>query len=206
LKRAETGYPADVTDPQADAEAVDAQPVDPPRVGDSRADNRAPTGGPPVRRVAGGPPVRRVAAPTPGSGRRLVIFAIVGVVLALAAGGFYIYRVATAPERATPETVVEQFLDAVFVQNNADQLAPLLCSTWQPQRAMTWVTSQVDPRARMSWDEIVVVQADRERANVLVELGYQFPGDAQPSAHRQWRFRLFDENGWRVCDARPFTG
>ena len=146
------------------------------------------------------------ARPSRRHGRSLVAFAIVGVVLALTAGGFYIYRVATAPDRAAPEAIVEQFLEAVFVQNNSDQLAPLLCSTWEPRRAMTWVTSQVDPRARMSWAEIVVVQADRERVNVLAELGYQFPGDAQPSAHRQWRFRLFNEDGWRVCDARPFTG
>ncbi len=194
-----------MNDPQSDAEAIDAPPADaapadaaPAEVTRRDEIRRAPA---PVQR---GP---RTAPRGPGrrDGRSLAIFAIVGVVLALAAGGFYIYRVATAPDSATPETVVEQFLEAVFVQNSTDQLAPLLCSTWERQRAMTWVTSQVDPRARMSWGEIVVVQADRERVNVLAELGYQFPGDAQPSAHRQWRFRLFNEDGWRVCDARPFT-
>jgi hypothetical protein len=199
LRRAETGYPADVSDPQTDAEAADALPADPALADAPRSDE--------IRRVTA--PVRRgprVAprGPSRPNGRSLAAFAIVGVVLALTAGGFYIYRVATAPDRATPEAVVEQFLEAVFVQNNSDQLAPLLCSTWEPLRAMTWVTSQVDPRARMSWAEIVVVQADRERVNVLAELGYQLPGDAQPSAHRQWRFRLFNEDGWRVCDARPF--
>jgi hypothetical protein len=195
LRRAETGYPADVTDPQTDADAVDASLDSSPRVDEATrpAPAPAPQGG---RRVVARPPRRR-------SNRSLFIFAIVGVVLALIGGGFYIYRAATAPERSTPEAVVEQFLEAVFVHNSTDQLAPLLCSTWEPQRAMNWVTSQVDPRARMSWQEIVVVQA--ERANVLAELGYQFPGDSQPSAHRQWRFRLFDEDGWRVCDARPFT-
>ncbi len=202
MRRAETGYPADVTDPPTDAEAVDATPTD-PSPGEPLADDASGGG---IRRA----PAPRGARVVPGaprrrSGRSLVTFAIVGVVLALVAGGFYIYRVATAPARSSPEAVVEDFLEAVFVQNSADQLAPLLCSTWQPQRAMTWVTSQVDPRARMSWGEIVVVQSDRERVNALAELGYQLPGDAQPSAHRQWRFRLFDEDGWRVCDARPFT-
>jgi hypothetical protein len=200
LRRAETGYPADVNDPQTDAEAADALPAERVPADALRSDE--------IRRVTA--PVQRgprmaPRRPSRPNGRSLVAFAIVGVVLALTAGGFYIYRVATAPDSATPEAVVEQFLEAVFVQNDSDQLAPLLCSTWEPQRAMTWVTSQVDPRARMSWAEIVVVQEDRERVNVLAELGYRFPGDAQPSAHRQWRFRLFNEDGWRVCDARPFT-
>jgi hypothetical protein len=57
---------------------------------------------------------------------------------------------------------------------------------------------------RVSWDEMRVISSDGTRANVRARLGLRYPDDKQPSAFSQWRFSIIDENGWHVCDARPF--
>jgi len=137
-----------------------------------------------------------------GAGRYPLVFAIVGVVLALAAGGLFWLKNSGQPERGTPDEAVRGFLAAIFLQTDRNQVGEFVCASWDPITAITRTVSQVDPQARVSWDNIVVLDSTEERANVLARLGYRYPDDTQPSVHRQWRFRVVNEKGWRVCDAR----
>ena len=143
-------------------------------------------------------PVRRGV-----SSRASVIFAVVGVVVALVAGGIYLFRQDASP-RLTPGETVEKFLNAVFVASSAERLEDLVCSNWDPADALTRTTQQVDPGVRVSWDDIGQVSSEAGRVTLRARVGLRFRDDVRPSAYQQWRFSLVDEDGWRVCEARPF--
>jgi hypothetical protein len=137
-----------------------------------------------------------------------IIVAVAGVVLALAAGGLYVYRqsapTSAARAQATPEETVREFLSAVFLAKDPQRVRAVVCSSWDPDNAITRTTAAVDKTAKVSWDEVVVVSSTDGRASVKARLGLRLPDDIQPSVHQDWRFSLVDENGWRVCEARPF--
>jgi hypothetical protein len=132
-----------------------------------------------------------------------VIFAVVGVVVALVATCTYVYQQAAAP-RLTPEETVERFLSAVFVANSSERLDGLVCGNWDVEEAMTRTLNQVSTGTRVSWDQIRVVSSDERRATLSANVGLRFRDDVRPSAYQQWHFTLVNENGWRVCEARPF--
>ena len=145
------------------------------------------------------------AGPTLRLGRVPLIFAIVGVVVALASSGLYLFRQPAETQRLTPETIVDRFLAAVFLANSAERLGEVVCSNWNPADALTRTSDQVGADARVSWDEIRVVSGSEKRTTLRARIGLRFRDDIRPSAYQQWRFSLVDENGWRVCEARPFV-
>jgi hypothetical protein len=136
-------------------------------------------------------------------GKAPVIFAVAGVLVALVATTLYVYRQATVP-RLTPEQTVDRFLAAIFVANSSEQLDGLVCGNWDADDALTRTTNQVGTGTRVSWYEIRVVTADERRATLNAHIGLRFQDDVRPSAYQQWHFTLVNEDGWRVCEARPF--
>jgi hypothetical protein len=136
-------------------------------------------------------------------GRVPLIFAVVGLVVALVATALYAYRQAATP-RLTPEETVDRFLAAVFVANNPDRLDGLVCGNWNVDDAYARTTNQVSSGTRVSWDDIGVVSADERRATLSARVGLRFRDDVRPSTYQQWHFTLVNESGWRVCEARPF--
>jgi hypothetical protein len=136
-------------------------------------------------------------------GRAPVIFAVVGVVVALAATALFLFRQAAAP-KLTPEQTVDSFLSAVFVANSSERLDGLVCGNWDADDALRRTTNQVGTGTRVSWYEIRVVSSDERRATLSAHIGLRFQDDVRPSADQQWHFTLVNENGWRVCEARPF--
>jgi hypothetical protein len=136
-------------------------------------------------------------------GRAPVIFAVAGVLVALIATGLFVYRQGTGP-RLTPEETVDRFLAAVFVANSSEQLDGLVCGNWDVDDAMRRTTNQVGTETRISWYEIQIVTSDEHRATLSAHLGLRFQDDVRPSADQQWHFTLVNEDGWRVCEARPF--
>jgi hypothetical protein len=132
-----------------------------------------------------------------------LIFAVVGVAVALVATGLYLFRQTSAP-RLTPEETVDRFLSAVFVANDTDRLDGLVCASWDAQDAMTRTARQVDSGIRVSWNEIRVVSSDARRATLRAQVGLRFQDDVRPTTYQQWHFSLVNESGWRVCEARPF--
>jgi hypothetical protein len=132
-----------------------------------------------------------------------MIFAIVGIAVAVVATGLYLYRDAATP-RLTPEETVDRFLSAVFVASSTERLSALVCASWNPQEALTRTAGQIGTDARASWDEISVVSSDTRRATLRARVGLRLRDDVRPSAYQQWHFSLVNEDGWRVCEARPF--
>jgi len=137
-------------------------------------------------------------------GRAPIIFAVVSLVVALAAGGIYLIRQVTAPPALTPEQTVDQFLSAVFLTNDPARVAPLVCSSWSGQEALDRTAKQIEAGIHVSWADIRVVSASDTEVNATALLGLRQADDKQPSAFKQWRFGLKKEKGWRVCDASPF--
>jgi hypothetical protein len=137
-------------------------------------------------------------------GRAPVIFAIVGVVIALAAGGVYAFRHVQAPPKLSPEETVREFLAAVFVAGDVNRVAAVVCSSWDPTDALSRTTKEIDNGERVSWDEVRILAESADRVSARARLGLRQRDDSQPSSFRQWRFSLVNENGWRVCEARPF--
>lgn len=145
----------------------------------------------------------RVAAHRTGRGP--LIFAIVGVAVALLAGGAYVYRQATAPPPLTPEETVREFLAAVFLAGDPTRVGTVVCASWKPEDAIDRTRKEIGADISVSWDQISVSVSDERRATVRARVGLRFKDDVRPAAYQQWRFDLVKENGWRVCDARPFV-
>jgi hypothetical protein len=146
------------------------------------------------------------AVVSPARSRRApVLFAILGVALAVVAIGLYALRPTTSATTGTPEDAVQEFLAAVFLAHDTGRLAKVTCAGWDASDAMTRTLRQIDKDARVSWDDISVVSSDGKHVNVRVRLGLRLPDDKQPTSFQQWRFSVVDENDWRVCEARPFV-
>jgi hypothetical protein len=151
-------------------------------------------------------PPDRGARPSgsPWIGRTPLIFAIVGVVIALVAGGVYFYREASSPPTLTPEETITEFLAAVFLANDPARVGAVVCASWDPVDALTRTTKEIEADARVSWDEVRVLSSTQDRVSARARLGLRLRDDTKPTLFRQWRFSLVNENGWRVCEARPF--
>jgi hypothetical protein len=133
------------------------------------------------------------------------IFAIVGIVIALAATGLYLGTRADPAPRLSPEETVREFLSAVFLASDAQRVGAVVCASWDPVDAIARTTREIDQGTHVSWDEVAVVTSSEDRASAKARLGLRLRDDNQISVRRQWRFNLVNENGWRVCDARPFN-
>jgi hypothetical protein len=134
-----------------------------------------------------------------------MIFAVLSVVVALAAGGLYLLRQVDKPPSLTPEETVSAFLSAVFLSADPQKASSVVCSNWDPAEAITRTTKAVPAGARVSWGDLKVVTNTESRATVRGSLGIRMPDDSRPSSFVQWRFTLVDEDGWRVCEARPLA-
>lgn len=134
-----------------------------------------------------------------------MFFAIAGVVIALVAAGMYLFTRADAPVRLTPEETVREFLSAVFLADDGQRVGAVLCSSWDPSDAIRRTTKEFPAGSHVSWDQITLVSTNGDHASAKARLGLRLRDDTQPSQYLQWRFTLVDENGWRVCEARPFT-
>lgn len=141
--------------------------------------------------------------PAPPRARFPLIFAIIGLVLALVAGAFYAYRELTTPPPRSAEDTVRAFLAAVFVDASPEQVGHVVCRGWDPVDALARTAGEVGTHVDVSWDEFRAVAESADRVTIMTRLGFRVPDEARPTTYRQWRFNLVDEDGWRVCEARP---
>lgn len=155
------------------------------------------------------------SAPTSGAGPRvaapnrrtslvpLLVFAIVGFVLAAVATGVYFYDRATQPDRSTPTVTVDRFLKATLVDHSGTAADAFVCDDWTGDEALGAMEAAVDPDVvRVTWDAPAIVRDDTETAQVQVRLRFRYPDDVSPSGERYWVFDLAEQKGWRVCGAR----
>jgi hypothetical protein len=134
-----------------------------------------------------------------------LVFAIIGVVVVLAATALYLLRSPDRGPRLDESQTVHEFLSAVFLAGSAERVGPYVCGSWAPDDALARTVAEVGPDVRVSWDEIRVISSQESRANVSARLGLRSVDDVRPGSYEQWRFSLVNEDGWRVCDARPFV-
>lgn len=137
----------------------------------------------------------------------MIIFAVIGLILALSSGGLYVYRgQGEGTTVATPEEAVKTFLAAVFLTNDPGRLAGVVCTSWDAQNAVQRTRSELNVTdAAVSWNDVKIVTSEPGRASVSARLGLRKGLESQPSEFAQWRFTAVDESGWRVCEARPFV-
>jgi hypothetical protein len=141
------------------------------------------------------PPVRRSRAP--------LVFAILGLLAALAGGGAYYYHLQHGTSSLTPDQTVDAFLMAVFSNGDPGKVAADVCNSWDPQQAIDRTKAQVPNGAHVIWDNIRTLTQSNGHAVARARLGLIPFQDHQPSDYVQWTFDLVDEDGWRVCDAQP---
>jgi hypothetical protein len=137
------------------------------------------------------------------SGRTAGLFAALGIVVALVAGGLYLrQQVEAAAAAPPPEPAVDAFLAAVFQARDPQAVAPTVCGGWYAEDALTRTLGEVGP-GPVTWDSIGVVAAGEQRAIAKARVHV---GQTASARTEQWRFNLVLEGGaWRVCEARPFT-
>jgi len=140
-----------------------------------------------------------------GIGRAPVIFAVIGVLVALGAVGFYVLRQTTAPPPRSPEETVSEFLSAVFLSADPQRTGDVVCKSWDASDAVSRTAKEIPDGAHVSWDELMVVAKSDTKVTIRARLGLRLVDDIRPSSYEQWRFSLVKEDGWRVCEARPFT-
>ena len=143
-----------------------------------------------------------------GRSRVPAVFAVLGILAALIAGGtvYYtqFYKV-TAGD--TPERVVEKFLTAVFADDEPDlaQVGAVICDDWDPAAAVQRTTSTIRANSHVSWQDIIRLSSEEGRVVVEATITVTPIGDEDPSDAQGWAFGVVDEDGWRVCDARPIV-
>lgn len=141
---------------------------------------------------------------TPARSRAPLVFALLGILAALAAGGAFAYREWWGRNDLTPEQTVDEFLTAVFAHNE-DRADEVICESWDPAQAVQRTTSAIPTGANVSWDDIRLLSASEERAVVSATIGLRPFSDEEISDSIPWTFNLVDESGWRVCEARPLN-
>jgi len=122
-------------------------------------------------------------------------------VLVLAAGGvgLFVYDRATAIDRSTPAASVQQFLTAVFVEEDPTRVALFLCPSFKVADAMGRARELVGTDAKPSVGTVVVSDQSLNDATVAVRITLRYPGDFEPSGEENWIFHMSSLNGWLVC-------
>jgi hypothetical protein len=127
--------------------------------------------------------------------------AIVVAFLVLLGGtiGVVAYDKATAIDRSTPEVTVQQFLTAVFVDNDPTRVQLFVCPGFDPSDAIAQAARLTDSQAKTSWDTVIASDQSDQTAEVDVRMRYRYPGELAPSASARWQFHTRNQDGWRVC-------
>jgi hypothetical protein len=151
------------------------------------------------------PKLTVVSGPKRPMGRFPLAFAGLAVLIAVAAGAFVLLRGEPHEVTRTPEETVREFLAAVFLAEDPNRVAAVVCDNWVPADAVERTRAEIPRSIRVSWDEFAEVTADSQRITLRARLGLRRADDLRPTSFAQWRFHLVKQDSWRVCEARPFV-
>jgi hypothetical protein len=130
----------------------------------------------------------------------VLLFCAVGSV-----GAFLLLRnVESGEGAAEPAAAVDDFLRAVYTDQDAEKAARLVCSEARDEAEIAkkvkevkaYATTYKNPRFR--WDEPKVDDQDTERALVSVKLT-MMTGDEKMST-QQLKITVVQKTGWWVCE------
>ncbi|MEJ3742211.1 hypothetical protein WEI85_02770 [Actinomycetes bacterium KLBMP 9797] len=153
----------------------------------------------------GGP----VAGP-PKKRKGLIIVAIVAAAAVLLCGGgitaalLLLRNTEPNPGQAEPVAAVQEFLTAVYTEQNAERAASLVCAEARDKAVITKKVDEVKGYAtqyqnpRYKWAEPAVERQDEESATVSVKVTMTTADEK--IAEQPLRFTVVQKSGWFVCE------
>jgi hypothetical protein len=137
----------------------------------------------------------------------LIILVVVAVLGGSVAGAAYILtRDQDGVGSVTPQAAVEDFLRAVYVDQNVPKAAALTCHEARDRTKIRAKIDEIDQQnkqydtPRYTWGTPTTEKSDRDRAvlSTTVTLG---TANLQ-QATQKLRFTVIHSNGWFVCDVQ----
>jgi hypothetical protein len=126
---------------------------------------------------------------------------VAGAVLVITGAGlgFYLYNKATEPNRSTPAVAVDQFLQAVFVDQSDDRVRLFTCPQWTTGQSAQ-VRSRFAEGIKVAWESVTEQSRQQNNATVTARMRLSLLGHTD---FQDWRFDVVNRKGWRVCGAAP---
>ena len=173
---------------------------------------------PPLPGAPADPPPEQLATPAdepaeqagrPAKGRAgLIVVLVAAVALLLGIGGvgaWLLLRGAESRDGAPePTTAVSDFLQAVYIDQDAEAAADLVCAEARDSDAITGKVEEIQgyedsyDNPRFEWTEPRVDEQDDERAIVSVDL--RVTTADEKTAGQKMTFTVVQKTGWWVCE------
>jgi hypothetical protein len=157
-------------------------------------------------------PPAPVPAPVRPRRRLRMVLAIVAGVMALLCGtgavvGFVLYDRATAPDRSTPDVVVDNYLRAFLVDRDDISAKEFICRDGDALGAVRGLREELEQReanfnvvVRVGWGPLSRTKnADGESVITTLTIASSVDGQTRSSRREDWQFQVVNRDGWRVC-------
>ena len=153
------------------------------------------------------PPRAARARSAPSAAVVTVVFAVL-LMLCLAGGtvSFLVVQSLEPRGTSTPEAALEGFLQAVFVDRDADRAADFVCADTRDDKQLARLVFEVrafssqNESASTRWSYPGVERTGRREASADVTLSLS-TSDEQVT-EKKVRLLLVDDRGWWVCEAK----
>ena len=123
-----------------------------------------------------------------------------------ATAGYFLTRNQDGTGKITPQAAVEDFLQAIYVDQNPTKAAAVVCKTARDPKKLAAKVDEIRRQdsqydsPRYSWGSPSTEQSGPDRA-VLSTTVTLATADVQQSTQKL-RFTLIRSSGWFVCDVR----
>lgn len=151
--------------------------------------------------------------PAPGGAKKrkgLVIVAVVAAIAVVLCGGgitaavLLLRKTEPNPGQAEPVAAVQEFLTAVYAEQDAEKATDLVCAEARDTAEITKKVDEVKSYAskyqspRYKWDEPKVERQDDESATVSTKL--TLTTSDEKIAEQRLTFTVVQKSGWFVCE------
>jgi flagellar basal body-associated protein FliL len=169
-----------------------------------------PASAPPTAGWPPGPSPYPPYYPTPPKSRRgLTVILIVLVLFVLLGGGgatlaYFLTRDTGGVGQTTPQAAVEDFLHAVYIDQDPTKAAAVVCQPARDPKKITAKIDEVKQQSRQydspqySWATPDTEQSGKDRAVLSTTVKLNTANLQQAS--QKLRFTVIHRNGWFVCD------
>ena len=147
--------------------------------------------------------------PPPKKRRWLLVTSIVVVLVVLLGGGgvtaaYFLTRNQDGIGQNTPQAAVENFLQAVYVDQNPTKAAPLVCKAARDPKKLAAKINEIKRQddqydsPRYTWDSPTTLHGTTKQATLSARI-ILTTGDVQSSS-QTLTFTVIRSTGWFVCD------
>lgn len=145
---------------------------------------------------------------------RLIVAMVAGVVALLCMGGvgvaISLYDDATQIKRTDPDAVVDNFLRAYLVNRDDESASLYQCKSGGDFTQIAGYRADIVSREkrfsvgiRVTWSTFTVATSGPS-GTVTTDL-IKTTTDQSGRLSNSWQFAVVDQDGWRVCGARPLS-